>query len=339
LRYSVALPTSMEGLIYPIPFATPKDLMEITKLAEALGFHSVWGNDHMTTQHYVRREYSAPPSYWEPLISYGFLAAETTVIRFGTGVLVTPMRRDIVVVAKQIATLDHFSGGRLMIGVGIGAYREEFEALQPGRSVHRGKALEESLDAFRLLFEEPRASYRGKYYRFEDVEMFPKPLQDPLPIYVGGNSEGAARRAGLYGSGWMPAGMPLETLQSRLGELQRSADKAGRKAVLFDIAPQLVVRLGQTQEEARRHFRESQMYKHLVSLRASTLKDQAEAQFEGSNLIGTPDHVVEKAQALRAAGVTHLGALLFAANTVDDLKDQMRWFASEVAPHLDSLSS
>ena len=112
LIVSAGLPTGMEGLTYPIPFSSPETLIRIAQHAEKLGYHSVWGNDHMTTQHYVREEFPVPPRFWEPLMTYAFIAADTTTLRFGTGVLVLPMRRDIVVLAKQIATLDHFSGGR-----------------------------------------------------------------------------------------------------------------------------------------------------------------------------------------------------------------------------------
>ena len=117
--FSVGFPTAMEGLTYPIPFSDPSDLVRIARHAEALGYHSVWGNDHMTTQHYVRAEFPAPPRFWEPLVTYSFLAAHTKTLKFGTGVLVLPMRRDIVVTAKQIATLDHLSNGRVEIGVGM----------------------------------------------------------------------------------------------------------------------------------------------------------------------------------------------------------------------------
>jgi alkanesulfonate monooxygenase SsuD/methylene tetrahydromethanopterin reductase-like flavin-dependent oxidoreductase (luciferase family) len=119
---SAGLPTGMEGMMYPIPFSEPETVLRVAKHAEALGFHSVWGNDHMTTQHNVRAEYATPPRFWEPLVTYAFIAAHTTTLRLGTGVLVLPLRRDIVVLAKQLATLDHFSGGRLELGVGIGAY-------------------------------------------------------------------------------------------------------------------------------------------------------------------------------------------------------------------------
>src|SRR6478672_13111643 len=188
LIFSIGFPTGMEGLTYPIPFSDPEALVQIAQRAEALGYHSIWGNDHMTTQHYVRAEFKVPPRFWEPLVTYAFLAAHTKTLRFGTGVLVLPMRRDIVVTAKQIATLDHFSNGRVEIGVGVGAYREEFEALNPGEDVHRGRMVTEGIQALRMLFSERRCTFEGEYYRFRDVEMYPKPLQTPLPLLIGGNS-------------------------------------------------------------------------------------------------------------------------------------------------------
>src|ERR1700758_783920 len=186
--FSVGFPTGMEGLTYPIPFSNPEDLVRVARHAESLGYHSVWGNDHMSTQHYGRAEFPVPPRFWEPLVTYAYLAAHTSTLRFGTGVLVLPMRRDIVVTAKQIATLDHLSNGRVEIGVGIGAYREEFEALNPDVQVHRGEMVEEGVKALRLLFSERDVSFEGKYYKFKDVELFPKPLQKDLPIYFGGNN-------------------------------------------------------------------------------------------------------------------------------------------------------
>jgi len=201
MKISVGLPTGMEGLMYPVPFSTPKDIVDIAVHAERLGYHSVWGNDHMTPQHYVRAEFSIPPNVWEPLITYGFIAAATKTLRMGTGMLVLPMRRDIVVTAKQIATLDQFSGGRLEIGIGVGAYREEFEALQPHFKAHRGNMVDEGLQALRQLFTERSASHEGEYYQYRDVEMFPKPLQKQLPLYLGGNNRNAILRAAKAGDG------------------------------------------------------------------------------------------------------------------------------------------
>ena len=160
LRISAGLPTGMEGLTYPIPFSDPENIIRIAQAAEKFGYDSVWGNDHMTTQNYVRAEFPVPPRFWEPLIIYAFVLSETTTLKVGTGVLVLPMRHDIVVTAKQIATLDHFGKGRLEIGVGIGAYREEFKALQPDAKIDRGDIVDEGLQALQLLFTERVAIVR-----------------------------------------------------------------------------------------------------------------------------------------------------------------------------------
>ena len=87
MRVSAGLPTGMEGLTYPIPFSDPEAVIRIAQHAEKLGYHSVWGNDHMTTQNYVRAEFETPPRFWEPLVTYSFVAAETTTLRFGTGIV------------------------------------------------------------------------------------------------------------------------------------------------------------------------------------------------------------------------------------------------------------
>lgn len=331
---SAGLPTCMEGMMYPVPFASPQDVVRIAKHAEALGYHSVWGNDHMTTQRYVREEFPVPPNFWEPLITYAYLAAETTTLRFGTGMLVTPMRRDLVVVAKQVATLDHFSGGRFILGFGVGAYREEFEALHPGWKAQRGDLVEEAIQALKLLFSERRATWHGQHYHFEDVEMYPKPAQNPLPIYVGGNHPNAFRRAARYGDGWLPAGMPVEQACEKIGQFKALVAEQGRAWDEMDVAMQLIAYVGPTHEQALARFRSSQMYQHLVSLSGSTLKEQAGTRYEDTNLVGTAQEVIEKARRFDAAGVKHLCGTYFCADSVSELLDQMQVFAEEVMPHL-----
>jgi probable F420-dependent oxidoreductase len=334
LLFSVGFPTGMEGLTYPIPFSDVENLVKIAKHAEALGYHSVWGNDHMTTQRYVRAEFAVPPRFWEPLVMYSFLAAHTTKLRFGTGVLVLPMRRDIVVTAKQIATLDHVSNGRLEIGVGVGAYREEFEALNPDASVHRGDMVEEGVKALQLLFSQRSASFEGKYYKFENVELFPKPKQQRLPIYFGGNNANHLRRTAQCADGWVPAGLPKQTLQRMVGDLKRMTEAAGRDFSEIQIAPQYVVHLARDQDKAVADYKQSQMYKHFESLKNSTLKGQRSFNSEDINLIGSIETVVERANAFREAGVTHFLGLFFAANSVPQLLDQMQMFAEEVRPRI-----
>ena len=331
---SVGFPTGMEGLTYPIPFSETEALLAIAHHAEALGYHSIWGNDHMTTQHYVQAEFGRPPRFWEPLVTYAWLASQTRTLRFGTGILVLPLRRDIVVTAKQLITLDHLSGGRLELGVGIGAYREEFEALHPGDKCHRGTIVEEGVRALKLLFTEDRASFDGEFYRFRDVQLYPKPLQKKLPIYFGGNNVNQLRRTAKLGDGWLPAGLPLARISADIIHLRELCEGEGRDFSEIAVAPQYIALVDRDHDRAVDRFSRSQMHKHLVSLTRSTLKEQAGISMVDANLVGTPAEVVEKCLALKAAGVTHLLGLYFAVNTVAELLDQMSLFAEEVVPHL-----
>jgi probable F420-dependent oxidoreductase len=305
--------------------------MEVGLAAERLGYHSVWGNDHLHTQNYVRDEWQTAPNYYEPLISLAALAARTTRIRLGTSVIVMPMREPVLL-AKQAATLDCLSGGRFMLGIGVGAYREEFEAVRPDapRSVNRGTMVEEGLVALRALFTQEVASFEGRYYRFRGVMMGPKPLQNPLPIYSGGNSDAGAVRAGKFAEGWLPAVLPIPVLKRKIGILREAAAAAGRDPTAIDIAPQMAVSLGRTREEALRRFRDSQVYRHLLSLKRSTLKDLDLEQVESMNFIGTPAQVTEQIAAYGEAGVTHCAALIFPGQSIQETMDQMAWFASDV---------
>jgi len=127
MKFSVCLATGYEGLVYPIPFCEPQDLIKTGVLCEKLGYDAVFGNDHITTQHYVRETFPEPPNFYDVLITLAMVAQATTKLRVGTSLLVMPMREPVYL-AKQVATLDQLSGGRFIMAVGLGAYREEFEA-------------------------------------------------------------------------------------------------------------------------------------------------------------------------------------------------------------------
>jgi len=332
LSFGVHIPTCIEGMMYPIPFARAEDILPTALLCERLGFDSVWGNDHMTTQRYVQREFPEPPSYYEPLVTFAYVAARTTRLKVCTCILVLPMRH-IVVAAKQAATLDQLSGGRLVLGVGTGAYREEYEALFPdAKTIHRGTLVDEGMRALRLLFTERRATFHGQYVRFEEVECFPKPVQNPLPLYAGGNHPEVRRRAGEYAEGWMPAVLSPEEIARGIEEIHRHAAKAGRDGSSIDIAPQFAVSIGRTHEEAVRRFRASQLYKHLESLKKSTLREQT-GGFEGRNLIGSPDEICERIRVYARAGVTTLSGMLFVAGSVPEMQEAIELFGREVVPH------
>jgi probable F420-dependent oxidoreductase len=331
VRFSVALPNCVEGLVYPVPFVTHAQVLRVGREAERLGYHSVWANDHLHTQDYVWAEWHAVPNYYEPLVSLAVLAAQTTRIRMGTSVIVMPMREPVLL-AKQAATLDQFSGGRLQLGVGVGAYREEFEAVRPDapRRARRGEMVDEGIRALQALFTQDDASFEGRYYRFRHIKMGPKPAQRPLPIYSGGNSDSGAVRAGRLADGWLPAVLPIPALRRKIAILREAADGAGRDAAAIDIAPQMAVSLANSREAALTRFRASQVYRHLRSLKRSTLRDLDIEQVETMNFIGTPAQVAEQIAAYGEAGVTHCAALFFPATSLEETIDQMAWFAGDV---------
>ncbi|MBI2218979.1 MAG: LLM class flavin-dependent oxidoreductase [Candidatus Rokubacteria bacterium] len=331
MRFGVHIPTCIEGMMYPIPFAKPADILPMALAAEQLGYDSVWGNDHMTTQRYVQREFAEPPNYYEPLVTFTWIAARTTRLKVCTCILVLPMRH-VVVAAKQVATLDRLSGGRVILGVGTGAYREEYEALFPdAKGVHRGTMVDEGMQALRRLFTERRVTFEGRYVRFEGVECFPKPLQAPLPIYAGGNHAEVRRRAGALGDGWLPAVLSPDEIRKGVEDVRRAAERAGRDPARIDIAPQLVVSIGRTRDEALRRLHGSQLEKHLESLRKTTLREQT-GGYDERTLIGSPGEIAERIRVYEGAGVTTLAGMLFVANTVEEFRESMELFGREVIP-------
>lgn len=329
MKFGLGVPTGTEGMMYPVPYADPVQAVELAVEAERLGFDSVWGNDHISTQRYVREEFDEPPRFYDPMSYMSFVAARTTTLQLASAIMVMPFRHPVVA-AKQLATLDQLSGGRVICGVGIGAYREEFEAMWPDRAMHRGRFAVEYIDALNLLFSERRASFKGEYLQFDDVESFPKPAQPRLPILSGGNAPGVRRRAALQCDGWIPACLSPAEMADGLAEIRQLADEAGRSLDGFDVAPQLSVSMGSTREEALARFDRSQLASHMRSLAKTTLKDQQDGDVVERNLIGTADDIVEQVSRYTEAGVTTLSALLFACNTVDETLDAMREFAETV---------
>jgi probable F420-dependent oxidoreductase len=333
MRFGFGVPTGTEGMMYPIPYADPEQAVRLAVEAERLGFDSVWGNDHVSTQAYVRAEFRDPPRFYDPYLYLAFVAAETTTLGLGTAVTVMSFRHPVVV-AKQAATLDQLSGGRFSLGLGIGAYREEAEAMWADRSLHRGHQADEFIQALGVLIDERRASFTGEHIAFRDVESFPKPKQATLPVLSGGNAPGSKERAARWATGWLPAVLSPDDVRSGLDEIRAIAETAGRTLPEdFEVAPQLSVGIGATREDALARFEGSQLATHMRSLSASTLKDQQGGWIE-RNLIGSPGQILDRVHAYAEAGVTTLCGLLFACNTVDETLDAMADFAENViAPY------
>jgi probable F420-dependent oxidoreductase len=333
MKFSVSLSTAFEGVMYPIPFADPEDFVVQGKLCERLGYDSVWGNDHITTQNYVRELHPGkPPHFYEPMMVLAAIGATTTRLKLGTALTVLPMR-DPVYLAKQAVTLDRMTKGRFILGVGLGAYREEFLAWGGSRvaKARRGDMMDEGLQALELLFREDRCSYEGKYYSFKDMEMFPKSRVQPFPLYVGGHNLEAVERAVRYGQGWLPGWRPIKELEERIAGLKARAAELGRNPGDIEIAPQFSVTVGKTLEAAQKRYMESGLVAHRLSL-AYTGRDLSHQMV--ANLVGSPDVILEKIDKLGAIGVDHCSALMFPADSVTEMNEQIEWFATDVMARL-----
>jgi probable F420-dependent oxidoreductase len=267
MKFSVCLSTGYEGLVYPVDFCKPQSLISQAQLAERLGYDSVWGNDHITPPVYVRDHVKGSPNFYDVLITLAMIAQATTKLRVGTALLVMP-NREPVYLAKQVSTIDQMSGGRFMMAVGLGAYREEFEAWVGNRytSPHRGDMMEEGLEIFRKLTTEKISSFSGKYYSYKDIEMSPKPHQNPFPLFIGGHSLKAVERAAEIGQGWLPGWRPFREIEERIQALHKHAQSIGRNPKEIEVAPQFSLLVGKTQEAAEKTYMASGLVAHRVSL-------------------------------------------------------------------------
>jgi probable F420-dependent oxidoreductase len=226
-----------------LTFPDPAAAHRVARAAEAAGFESLITVEHVVwPTRYASRYPYAPDGRLpggpatvlpDPLIWMAHVAATTTRLRLITGVLVLPQRNPLVL-AKQVATLDHLAGGRVSLGIGVGWLREEFEALGVPFE-RRGARTDEYVAAMRALWAGDDASFQGTFVRFEGVSSNPKPARGTVPILVGGHSEQAARRAGRLGDGFFPAtGMqgPVEPL---IDLMRRAATEAGRDPARIEI--------------------------------------------------------------------------------------------------------
>lgn len=330
MKFSICLPTGFEGVMYPIPFVQPEDFVRLGVMCEKLGYDSVWGNDHITTQKYVQELFpGTPPAFYEPLTVMAAISSATTKLRMGTSLLVLPMR-DPVFLAKQITTLDQLSNGRFILGVGLGAYREEFAAWNSKLAgARRGDLMDEGLAALQLLLYEKSATYEGKYYAFKDVELFPKAKQNPFPLYVGGHNIEAVERAAKLGHGWLPGWRPLPEMKERIALLRQRAEEHGHDPKAIEAAPQFSMTIAKTMEEAERIYMESGLVAHRKSL-AYTGRDLSQQVV--ANLVGSPDVILEKIAYLKSIGVDHCSSLMIPADTMSEYNDQVQWFAETIIP-------
>jgi len=210
--------------------------LEICRQAEALGFESVWGGEHVIRP----AEFASPYPYTadgqmpgekdteipDPLIWLAYVAAAAPTLRLGTCILILPQRNPLVL-AKELATLDQLSGGRVELGIGVGWLREEFEALGVPWE-RRGARSDEMLAAMQALWAGPDAEYHGEFVDFPPVTCSPRPVREKIPVMVGGDSPAAIRRAARLGDGYFPGVSEPVRLGERIRDLGEAASAAGR---------------------------------------------------------------------------------------------------------------
>ncbi len=225
------------------PFASAEGARAIAAAAENAGFESIWTVEHVVVPIGYESEYPYDKSgkmpggetidFPDPLVWLSYVAACTSEIKLATGILIVPQRNPGVL-AKEVATLDKLSGGRMVFGVGVGWLEEEFDALGvPFRQ--RGKRLDEYVHAMRALWASDDASYTGEFTSFQSVVSRPHPVDGAVPIVVGGHSEAAARRAGRLGDGFFPAKGSNEELSALFEIMRSTALEHGRDPDAIEI--------------------------------------------------------------------------------------------------------
>ncbi|MGW1953934.1 LLM class F420-dependent oxidoreductase [Streptomyces sp. NPDC001920] len=302
LSYGIQLPVQSQSTIYAEPWeaaAGPADLVAVARAADRAGFAYLACCDHVAVP---RRLAPAMSTVWyDPVATLAHLAAVTERVRLLSHVAVVGLRHPLLS-AKQYATLDHLSGGRLILGVGAGHVREEFEALGVDFE-RRGLVLDETIDALRAaLGPEEFPEHHGKLYDFEGLGQLPRPTQERVPVWVGGSSPAAVRRAALKGDGWLPQGDPRDRLPAQIARIRQLREQAGRDApfVVGAIAEPLYV--GSPGWDVGRR-----------------------------TLTGGGEELAESLRAYRAMGV-HQVQVRFRCRGRSELTDQIEAFGAEVAP-------
>jgi probable F420-dependent oxidoreductase len=316
---------------------------EVAQATEEFGFQGVSVQDHLLSDATVapcgHLHAGDDRTVFEALGVLTYLAGRTRRVRLLAGVLVLPYRHPVLL-AKEAATLDVLSNGRLVFGVGIGALlgrgadagqrlgahariaAREFEAM--GVSGDRGALVDEYLTVIEALWASESASFAGRHVRFEDLVMLPRPVQRPRPpIWIGGRSAAARRRAALRGDGWFPSQAPAESVAEGRRQIAAIAAEHGRPAPR-DVGVSLFAAVGTSDGAAQQTIADGlgRRYENLDALRAATIA-------------GTPATVLRRIEGYRAAGATALDLKILPLRVPDTLH-QLRLLAAEVLPALAS---
>jgi len=267
------------------PAATREGLLTFAREMERLGYDSLWASDHIVIPHTVHSRYPysdtgrfpLPPdaAFLEPLAALALVAAVTERARLGTTVLVLPHRHPVLA-AKTLATLDHLSGGRVILGAGVGWMREEIELLGAPFD-QRGAWSDEAIRIMRACWRDERTSFHGRFFDFDAIGCFPKPMRGDIPIWMGGESKPALRRIVSLADGWHTAFPTPATLEAGLQLLRQECARQGRR------------------------FEEL-----TITLRAGLAIRTSPGGPDRKALQGTPEEIVEDLRRFKALGVGHV---------------------------------
>ncbi|MFF1914639.1 TIGR03619 family F420-dependent LLM class oxidoreductase [Streptomyces sp. NPDC058239] len=305
LSYGMQLPIQSQSTIYAEGWeaaATPADLAGIARTADRTGFAYLASCDHVAIP---RRLAGVMSTVWyDPVATLAFLAGITERVLLMSHVAVVGLRHPLAT-AKQYATLDHLCGGRLILGVGAGHVPEEFHAL--GADFEgRGRVLDETIDALKAaLGPEEYPEFAGERFSFAGLGQLPRPAQERVPVWVGGSSPAAVRRAAVRGDGWLPQGDPREKLPAQIARLKELREAAGIEAPIVIGAITEPLYVGEPEWSVGRR-----------------------------TLTGKPEVLAESLREYGAMGVRQI-QVRFRSRSRSELTDQMAAFAAEVAPHLD----
>lgn len=291
MDYGLCLPNFPAG-------ASPEGIEAGAAVAERLGWSTVWTTDHLIVPHDAEDDYG---HIYEAILTLAWVGARHPGLRLGASVIVVP-QRNAVVLAKELATLDSLSGGRVIAGVGVGWHRGEFANLGAGdRFGVRGAYLDETIRLWRHLWSGASGPFSGRFHAFDDFTFSPRPVQaGGLPIIVGGRSELALRRAGALGDGYHSSASSPGQYAERLPTVRAAAEAAGRPV------PWLSARVRVAFEDAP----------------------------SGYAMRGSAEEIAAEVRAFAGLGVTHL-ALTFGTVDPDALVARAERFAREVAPLVD----
>ena len=279
-----------------------EELADFLRSAEEAEFHSAWAMEPQLTA----------ASALEPMSTLAFAAGRTSTIRLGVAVAILPLHQPVRL-ARQAATIDRLSGGRLTLGIGVGVRALPVEAFGV-RASERAPRLEEYLAIMRRLWTEPEVDFEGRFLSLKQARMDPKPVQDPLPVWFGASSPPALERAARLGDGWIGAGSsPSSAFPGHVAQLKEQLEAAGRDPSAFPIAKRVYVAVDRPEDEVAAWFRA--VYGPWIT------PDVA--------IRGSAEQVLEGLHELRQAG-----AELLVLAPVGDDRPQLELLAQHVLPVL-----